>query len=157
MRTRLLQTLVWVVLSFGCPCLVHAHMDRIIELKDTALVGLPKEYGPAELDLKTFRLRIAKREMIFSPYLTNLFAQPYDLKITASWYHDASILPPYINLCIQPKQKDYSYGLLLNLRTLELIELAVTLKRSDSSTWRLPVALNKRWKKEIQDSIRKIK
>jgi len=146
-----------MVLSFGYPCFLHAHMDKIIELKGTELVGLPKDYAPAELEMKAFRLRIGTHEMTFSPYLQNLFEQPYDLKITASWDYHLSGLPPYINLHILPKKKDYSYRLLLNLDTLDLIELSVVLKMSDSKTWELPVALIDRWKKEIRDSIRTVK
>ena len=157
MRTLLLQTLVWATLISAWPCLLHAHEDTLIQLKGTTLVGLPKDYAPAELDMKAFRLRIGKRQMTFSPYLKNFFAQPHDLRISASWYHDSAILPPYILLHIQPKKKDFSYDLLLNLRTLEVIELSVVLQTSDSTKWDLPIGLRDDWKKDIKESIQKLK
>ena len=133
-------------------------MDQVIELKGTTLVGLPKDYAPAELEMKAFRLRIGKHEMTISPYLKNLFEQPHDLRITASWNHEPEgILPPYLNLHIQPKGRDYSYKLLLNLDTLDVIEISVILKTSDLKTWELPVELNDRLKKEIRESIRTVK
>jgi len=66
-------------------------------------------------------------------------------------------LPPYIYLRIQPKEKDYSYELVFNLATLDVIELSVVLKTSPSKTWILPIALNDRIKKEIRKSIRTVK
>jgi hypothetical protein len=36
-------------------------------LETKKLVGLPKEYTPAELDLKDFRIRIKDHAMAFSP------------------------------------------------------------------------------------------
>ena len=156
MRPRLLQTLLGVVLSFGFSFLLHAHMDQIIELKGTTLIGLPKDYAPAELEMTAFRLRIGKHEMTFSPYLQNLFEQPHDLRIYASWKGNLT-LPPYIYLHIQPKEKDYSYELVFNLGTLDVIELSVVLKKSGSKTWTLPIALNDRIRKEIRESIRTVK
>ena len=157
-KTRLLQTFLWVVLSFGSPCFLHANVDRVIEIKGTALIGLPERYAPAKLEMTAFRLRIGKHEMTFSPYLKNLFEQPHDLRITASWDHEPEgILPPYLNLQIQPKGRDYSYKLLLNLDTLDVIELPIILKTSDSKTWELPVELNDRLKKEIGESTRTLK
>jgi hypothetical protein len=157
MKNCFLRAFLWIVLSFGCPSFLHAHMDQIIEVKGTALVGLPDEYSPAELEMTAFRLRIGKHEMTFSPYLTNFFEEAYDLRITASWDHGPELLPPYINLHIKPKGKDYSYKLLLNLRTLDLIEFSVVLKTSGSKTWPLPIALDDRTKKEIRESIRTFK
>lgn len=107
--------------------------------------------------MKAFRLRIAKHEMTFAPFLKNLFEHPHDLRVSASWYHDSATLPPYILLHIQPKMKDFSYDLLLNLGTLELIELSVVLQTSDASTWHLPIALRDQWKEEIQSSTRTLK
>jgi hypothetical protein len=60
MRTRLLQTIAGATLVFACVRLAHAHEDTLIELKGTELVGLPKNYVPAELDIKASRLRMVK-------------------------------------------------------------------------------------------------
>lgn len=158
MNTRLLQALLWVILSVSSPCFLHANVDRLIEIKGTTLFGLPEKYAPAELEMKAFRLRIGKHEMTFFPYLKQLLDQPHDLRITASWNHEPEgILPPYIGIHIQPKKKDYSYKLLLNLDTLDVIELSVILKTSDSKTLTLPLALDDRSKKDIRESIRTVK
>ena len=157
MSALFLRTLIWATLISTWPSQLRAHEDTLIQLKGTTLVGLPNDYAPAELDLKAARLRIGKHEMTFSPFLKEFFQQPHDLRISASWYHEPTILPPYILLHIQPKKKDFSYELLLNLSTLELIQLTVVLRTSDSSTWDLPIALTDQWKKDIKDSIRTLK
>src|SRR5215468_8251347 len=110
MSARLLQLLVWMTLAL--PSALPAHEDTIIQLKGTNLVGLPKNYAPAELDMKAFRLRIGSRAMTLSPFLKGLFDEPHNLLICASWYHERSLLPPYLLLRIQPKKKkDFSYGI----------------------------------------------
>lgn len=157
MRTPLPRTLVWATLTFAGLCAAYAHEDTLLQLKGTDLVGLPKNYTPAEFDVKAFRLRIGKHEMTFSPFLKNFFEQPHDLRISASWYHDSESLPPYILLRIQPKKKDFSYDLLFNLDTLDLIELSVVLQTSDSSMRYLPIALRDQWKEDIKRSIRTLK
>jgi len=157
MRTRLLRTLVWATVTFAGLCVVSAHEDTLIQLKGTDLVGLPKNYAPAEFDVKALHLRIGKHEMTFPPFLRSFFEQQHDLRITASWYHYSETLPPYILLHIQPKKKDFSYDLLLNLETLDLIEISVVLQTSDSSTRYLPIALRDQWKEDISKSIRTLK
>jgi len=154
MMTLFLRTVTWAILISAWPVLLHAHEDRIIQLKGTTLFGLPQDYTPAELDLEASRLRIGKHEMTFSPFLKELFEKPHDLRVSASWYHAPGILPPYILLHIQPKKKDFAYELLLNLRTLDVIELSVVLQTSGSSSWRLPIALRDEWTKDIKKSIR---
>jgi hypothetical protein len=95
--------------------------------------------------------------MKFSPFLRSLLDQPHALGISASWYHERKILPPYLLLRIQPTKKDFSYELLLNLETLDVIELSVTLRESDSESRHLPIALSKQQKEDIRKSIQKLK
>jgi hypothetical protein len=134
-----------------------AHEDHIIKIKDDKLVGLPDKYAPAEISLKESRLRIGDHVMVFSPLLKSLFDLPHDLKLTASWYHDPKIVPPYLVIAIQPKGKDFSYKLMLNLDTLDLIELSVTLRESEKSTRLLPIALSDEEKEDIRKSVRKVR
>jgi hypothetical protein len=157
MKAPFLQFLVGCVLVLFWSGSLLAHEDTIIGLENKKLVGLPKEYTPAELDLKNFRIRIKDHAMVFSPLLKSLFDQPYDLRIFASWYHDRKILPPYLLLRIQPKKKDFRYELLLSLDTLALVQLSVVLQESDSATRRLPIALSDAEKEEIRKSIKKIR
>src|SRR5436190_23376071 len=127
-RARLGYLIVSVLVSAMASSSAFAHVDTIIELKGKALVGLPSEYAPAELDLEAFRLRIGHHVMEFSPLLRSFFKrQPYDLQVLASWYHEG---PPYIVLAITPKGRDYSYKVALALDTLRLVGLSVDLRSS---------------------------
>ena len=119
-----------------------AHQDRIIELEGRKLVGLPSRYEPAEFDRRTFRITIGNRTKQFSPFLQGLFRQPHDLEFTASWYHDASGLPPYLSLRILPKGKDYSYQILIDLDALRLIKLEIAIRESETSGRYLPIAVS---------------
>lgn len=134
-----------------------AHQDRILSLNEDKLVGLPEKYLPAEYDATRKKLRVRNHEMVFSPYLSSLFPNDidYELKITASWYHESNTLPPYINFEIKPLGKDYSYRILLNLETLELLELSIELRESKNSTRWLPIDVSS-FKDEIQDSRRMV-
>ena len=145
-----------VLVLFWCNSLL-AHEDTLIGLETKKLVGLPKEYTPAELDLKAFRIRIKDHAMAFSPLLKSFFDQPYDLRISASWYHDRKILPPYLLLSIQPKTRHFRYELLLSLDTLALLQLSVVLQQSDLTTRHLAVALSDVEKEDISKSIKKIR
>jgi hypothetical protein len=157
MKALFLQLLVSCVLGLFWPGSLLAHEDTIIGLESGKLIGLPKEYTPAELDLKGFRIRIKDHAMAFSPFLKSLFDEPYDLRIFASWYHDRKILPPYLLLRIQPKKKDFRYELLLSLDTLALLQLSKVLQESDSTSRYLPIALTDTQKEEISKSIKKIR
>jgi hypothetical protein len=157
MSAHLLKLLVWICLTLALPSELQAHEDAIIQLKGTNLVGLPKTYAPAELDMKAFRLRIGSHAMTFSPFLKSLFDEPNELRISASWYHERSTLPPYLLLHIQPKKKDFSYSILFNMDTLDVIEVSVTLRESDATSRHLPVALSDQQKEEIRKSIETLK
>jgi hypothetical protein len=154
-RQRLILC-VSILLFSRCDSLL-AHVDTLIQLKNNRLVGLPEKFTPAELDLTAGRLRIGHHAMTFSPFLKSLFDQPHDLDIAASWYHDPKTLPPYISLRIKPKMKDFRYSILLNLETLELIEVSVTLRESATTTRRLPIAISDDQKQAIRRSIRTLK
>ena len=139
---------------------LHAHRDTIIRLEGIKLVGLPEQYAPAELDLKKYRIRIKDHVMEFTDFLKSLcevIAGPEELKITASWYHTRNTLPPYMNLALQPKGKDFSYEILLNLDTLDVIEIKGVLRESKNTTRYLPIELGADRRKDIARSIKRIK
>jgi hypothetical protein len=134
----------------------NAHQDRVLSLKEGKLVGLPEEYLPAEYDVAKKKLRIRNHEMIFSSYLSSFFPEgnEYELKITASWYHERrDILPPYISFKIEPIGKDFSYNMLINLENLELINLFVEVRESKNLTRWLPIDVSL-YSKEIKKSRR---
>lgn len=136
---------------------VFAHEDTRIELQGTKLVGLPKEYSPAELDLKAHRLRIGNHAMRFAAVLGTFFDEPYDLEVSSSWYHERDLLPPYVLLDIHPKTKDYRFQLLLALDTLELIKASIVLNKTSGATQYLSLALEDSQKKLIQESIETVR
>ncbi len=147
---------LWIALLVVCVPLLQAHEDTLIKLDGSKLVGLPADLSPAELDLKEFRLRIGENELTFPPLLKDFFQQPHDLQVSASWYHRLEILPPYLLIRITPKKKDFSYEILLELRTLDLIKLSVALRESEGSTRHLKVELEDEWKKDFKKLIRKV-
>lgn len=152
MRARSLLGLVVALFPLAS---TFAHEDTVLEVRGTQLVGLPPEYSPAEFDLKARRLRIKDHEMKISGLLESFFDEPCDVQVYSSWYHEPDILPPYIGLDIHPKKKAYSFRILLELRTLQLIEATVVLRR-DGSTQYLPIALEDFHKKAIRESVRSV-
>ena len=139
-----------------------AHQDALVQLEGKTLVGLPRQYSPAELDLEAFRLRIGQHVMEFSPLLQSFFRrQPYDLQVRASWYHanEDGSLPPYLTLHITPKGRDYTYRVLFALDTLRLIDISVDLRGSEGppetyTMQHLRIALSDFERKQIEESIK---
>ena len=110
------------------------HQDRILELTaDGSIKGLPDQYSPASLDLKTQTFQIAENHVKFPRcmmYYYNSLDRPV-VSLSASWYHSTDILPYYINYEIREKRQDYGYQIILNLETLEIIELNVKTYHDD--------------------------
>ncbi len=165
MRASLAVVVSCVVLLALSRSCAFAHQNTIIRLEGKTLVGLPSQYSPAELDLDALRLRIGGHVMVFPPLLRSFFQrQPYDLEVSASWYHgdDGGTLPPYIVLQITPRGRDYSYSVALALDTLRLIDLSVSLRGSagppETLTMQtLRIALTDFDKKQIDESIRDVR
>jgi hypothetical protein len=145
--------------AFSCGPL-FAHQETIIRLEGKTLVGLPSKYSPAELDLEALRLRIGGHVMEFSPLLRSFFKrQPYDLAVSASWYHDG---PPYLVLEVTPKGRDYSYGIVLPLDTLLspdiYVKLRGTLGPPETFTMQtLQIALSDFDKKQIAELVKDVR
>jgi hypothetical protein len=119
-------TLFFAVMLVGGASNIDAHEDIIIHLRGNKLVGLPARYSPAEFDTKTLRLTIGKHSKELSPWLKGLFELPHDLEFSASWYHQPSpTLPYYLLITISPKHKDFRYGILVALDTLDLLRVYV--------------------------------
>jgi len=138
---------------------VQAHKDRLITLENECLVGLPNEYQPAQLNLNEGRLRIKNHVMVFPPYIRSLFPENrYHLEITSSWYHERSILPPYLSIHIIPDGKDFSYEMLFNMDTLEIIKIEVVIHEAGNTNIRdFPVALSDQQKNAIKESVSKVR
>ena len=161
-RVRVRSVLLCLAMAAASCASASAHVDRIIRLEGKALVGLPAEYSPAELDLEALRLRIGDHVMEFPPPLRGFFErQPYDLVVSASWFHDDDdTLPPYLLLGITPEGRDYSYSVVLALDTLRLLDIRVTLRgpAGPPEAWSeetLHIALRDDQKEQFERSVKR--
>lgn len=123
MKTSLCRLLVILGFTFASSAAVYGHQDVLIQLQGDKLIGLPRRYEPATLNLRSFRIQIQGKGKEFSPFLKSLFRRPYDLELSASWYHERSILPPYLLVHISPKAKNYTHRILFDLDALQLIQV----------------------------------
>ena len=108
-----------------------AHEDSLVEITaDGTLRGLPAKYAPARLlhGASFFHLRLGPREISLSPCLTSrVELGTAKLRAYASWYHERSILPPYIGIDVVhgDRQQGFfnGFSLLFNLETSSLIQV----------------------------------
>lgn len=125
---RIAQALI--ALSLFATFDVAAHEDRLLTVgPDGSLNGLPEPYLPATLRVSPKAiLRIGPREVTLPECLVaGVALRKTPLRVSASWYHELALLPPYVNLQVmhtQGSRGDYTgYSLLFNLETLALIEI----------------------------------
>ena len=119
-----------------------AHEETLIRLDGTQLVGLPQQYQPAELDLRTYRIRLRGQTKELSPWLKGLLEQPHELQISASWYHDTLLLPPYLLLSITPNGANYTYQIAVDMDAMRLINAKKALRESNTVTTLIPIELS---------------
>ena len=100
-----------------------AHQDRIIRLSGDKFEGLPPKYQTASFSIKDRRIGLGPVSVIVPECIWKRFGnvKEADLRFQASWYHDPSILPPYIMMSIGRTPGKTGYELLLNLDTLAVI------------------------------------
>lgn len=142
MKTSLCRLLVILGFTFASSAVVFGHQDVIIQLQGDKLVGLPRRYEPAALNLRSFRIHVRGKGKEFSPFLKSLFQQPYDLELSASWYHERSILPPYLLIRILPNGKSYSHKILVDLDALRLIQVERVVREASGTIRHRGVALS---------------
>ena len=75
--------------------------------------------------MKQKKLRINDKEIVFPKCLNYYFEEHKNpkLKLSASWYHSKDIMPYYLNFTISDKSVNYGYTILIDLETLELIDV----------------------------------
>ena len=134
-----------------------AHTDVPLKLvADGKLVAdsqnskVPLEFQPLEYLKKEQVIRIGKHRMKLAPYFQSLFPddEKFEVHFSASWYHDLTLLPPYMLVHIKPSGRQFSYRLLLNLKDLSVIQFSVEVELGGRSTREFPVDL-RTWK-EVQ-------
>jgi hypothetical protein len=103
--------------------LAFAHEDCLIRLSGDKLEGLPEKYRSASFSVRERRIVIGPVSVVFPDCIWNRLGtiKETDLNFQASWYHDPSILPPYIMVSIGKAPGRIGYELLLNLDTLVVI------------------------------------
>ncbi len=111
-----------------------AHTDRLIEIDgDGNLIGLPTEYLPAIFNRKEMVLNVQGSTLnVRSCLPNNVDFGDVNVKITSSWYHSRSTLPPYINLSITPDRGD-EYRLLFELESLNPISFKKAIRNGKTS------------------------
>jgi hypothetical protein len=147
-----------IFLLLSTPLQLLAHQDTLLSVsKEGKLQGLPKEYEPAFLQISkggqfsstSVKLKIKGHAVKFPSCISNLFSIPATerMTISASWYHDLSLLPPYLAIYLpqrtSPKDSSWFDGhtIVINLRTAEIISLQKN-QFSDYSVQRKPVKLD---------------
>jgi len=118
MRLLLILFVIYSNFSF-------AHKDTGIELQyNGTLIGLPNIYEPSSFDLESFTIEIAGKKLTIPECVRRhigINELNYSIDFTASWYHNSTTLPPYMNIIVTPGKGDFYYYLILNLDTLGLI------------------------------------
>ena len=100
------------------------HQDTPLKIdKNGNIIGLPKKFGPAKFNFEKKKLRINNKKVIFPKCLNSFFEKHENpkLNLSASWYHSKEIMPYYLNFSISDTNSKYTYGILVDLETLELI------------------------------------
>jgi len=113
-----------------------AHEDMIFPIEnDGRLSRIPQEFGPVFLKVQgasgspLVELEFRARSVSLEPCLGRLFFLPEGERVRAmgSWYHDLTLLPPYVSFELPQKTAGHGffdgYSLLFNLETGGLLEL----------------------------------
>ena len=114
---------------------MFAHQDRIIRLDEGKLEGLPPKYQPASFSISERKIGAGQLVATIPDCIWKLFAnaQEGEFRFFASWYHERSILPPYVLISVPEAGTKNHFELLLNLDTLAPIALTKVIQTSDSS------------------------
>ena len=119
--------------------IASAHMDAVIKIEKGELLGLPAEYQPARFSIEQKSLRIASRTVTIPNCIWDRFGdvKQEDIEIHSSWYHDKTLLPPYIVISVKDdgNQNKY-YDLMLNLDSLGVLSLEEWIRTSTSGRGR---------------------
>ncbi|MGE9267255.1 MAG: hypothetical protein ACQKBY_04095 [Verrucomicrobiales bacterium] len=149
--------LLAIVLTIGNG-ISSAHQDTPLELKEGVLMGLPKPFQPARFNLKKKILTIGGKDLQLPLVLKRLFPDtreegvfgephkkegiPYDLSFYASWYHGPSILPPYLQIRIVPKDRDFRFEILVDIQNLKFLGAKMVVSLSPNDYQHIPIEID---------------
>ena len=111
------------------------HQDRLLKLdKHGDIHGLPKEYAPANFNGSDGVLMLGGKEITFPSCIFQYFqtSSNPDLQLSASWYHSKEIMPYYVKFRSIKKLKGHGYQILIDLKTLEVIQISELTKKGKS-------------------------
>ena len=149
----------WFIFAFASSssdCFAHTDVSLAIA-PNGDVSGLPEEYGTFNLlvdfsqsndpSIQSIVLAHGASEAILPSCITGLVQSNSmdDVELSASWYHDETTLPYYINLSLYDPNLDPSatqypgYTLLFNLRTGKLMSMTLTRVVSKTVTQDVPV------------------
>lgn len=147
--------------SMGSEC--YAHTDISLAIAPNGDVsGLPDEYGTFNLivdfsqsndaSIQSIVLARGASKAVLPSCITGLVqsSDMDDVELSASWYHDETTLPYYMNLSLydpnlDPSETQYpGYTLLFNLRTGKLMSMTLTRVVSKTVTQDVPVDVGAR-------------
>lgn len=162
MKATAMIVLVWLLFSARVNV---AHQATGLTLEDDGtIVGLPAEFGPANLritfsqksddpPIQSIVLTLGKKSTSLPICVTGLLLSldMKEIRISASWYHDKSSFPFYLQVELYDPGYDVkqwanpSYTLLFNLRTGKLMQMEVNIVRHNGKTLQhIPIDLANR-------------
>lgn len=135
---RRLATFIFLAVTVGFASAVYAHRDTIFHITESGeLVGVPEEFSPAYLVIdresdivNSVTLQVSDHAAELPACISRFFDLPIgeEILVSGSWYHETSLLPPYISIRL-PSITDSrgmfeGHSLLFGLETADLIEIS---------------------------------
>ena len=130
--------------------------DTSLQLeKNGNIIGLPKNFSPANFDINKKKLRINNKEIVFPKCLQFYFDEQKNSKLdlSASWYHSKETMPYYLSFNIVNKKGNKGCKILVNLETLELIHI-YKFKRNRSGESNTFIELDEKCLTDYKDNIK---
>ena len=142
MKKIIAVSLLFFTLNSYC----FGHQDAMLELESNGvIVGLPEQYSPATLEIeisteategpvKEIQIEIARNKLSVPKCIASMLKtnNASNILLSASWYHESSSLPPYININFydpgynSEKWSNSGYSILFNLTNAKIIEMTYT-------------------------------
>ena len=132
------------------------HQDTRLQIDNKGnIIGLPQQFHRAKFDWNKKTLRIKSREVIFPKCMNYYFEKNKKTKLdlSASWYHSKEIMPYYLNFDISDESVNYGYTILIDLETLELIDINKSIKKGNT-TYNPKVEMGKKCLTEYKKGIK---